>query len=53
MKGKVDEQGRLVIPLDWRIRELSESKEVFIIKGKGYLKMVPKSKIDLTRFLIV
>ena len=34
-KKKVDEQGR---------------KEVFVIKGKGYLKIVPKKKVDLTKF---
>ncbi len=47
---KVDEQGRLVIPSDWRAEELKETREVFIIKGKGYLKIVPKKKIDLTKF---
>ena len=46
---KVDEQGRFVLPSDWRAAELKESKEVFVIKGKGYLKIVPK-KVDLTRF---
>ena len=47
---KVDEQGRFVLPSDWRAAELKESKEVFVIKGKGYLKIVPKKKVDLTRF---
>lgn len=46
----MDDQGRLVIPSDWRADELKETKEVFIIKGKGYLKIVPKKKIDLTKF---
>jgi bifunctional DNA-binding transcriptional regulator/antitoxin component of YhaV-PrlF toxin-antitoxin module len=49
-KKKVDEQGRFVLPSDWRAEELKESKEVFVIKGKGYLKIVPKKKIDLTKF---
>ena len=47
---KVDDQGRFVLPLDWRKEELKEGNEVFIIKRKGYLKMIPKKKIDLTKF---
>jgi bifunctional DNA-binding transcriptional regulator/antitoxin component of YhaV-PrlF toxin-antitoxin module len=46
----VDEQGRIVLPLDWRTRELNESKDVIIIKGKGFLKIIPKKKIDITKF---
>jgi len=49
-RKKVDEQGRFVLPSDWRAEELKESKEVFVIKGNGYLKIVPKKKVDLTRF---
>ena len=49
-RKKVDEQGRFVLPSDWRAAELKENKEVFVIKGKGYLKIVPKKKVDLTRF---
>ncbi|RLG58318.1 MAG: AbrB/MazE/SpoVT family DNA-binding domain-containing protein [Candidatus Hydrothermarchaeota archaeon] len=47
---KVDNQGRFILPSDWRIKELKNSKEVFVIKGKGYLKIIPKRKIDLTKF---
>jgi len=49
-KKKVDEQGRFVLPSDWRMEELKENNEVFVIKGKGYLKIVPKKKVDLTKF---
>jgi len=49
-RKKVDEQGRFVLPLDWRAEELKGSREVFVIKGKGYLKIVPRKKVDLTRF---
>jgi bifunctional DNA-binding transcriptional regulator/antitoxin component of YhaV-PrlF toxin-antitoxin module len=49
-KKVVDEQGRIVLPADWRNTELTESKEVFIIKKKGYLKIISKKKIDLTKF---
>ncbi len=45
---KVDSQGRLILPADWREAELSENKELFIVKRKGYLKLVPKRRIDLT-----
>ena len=45
---KVDAQGRLILPADWREAELHESKELFIIKRKGYLKLVPKRRVDLT-----
>jgi bifunctional DNA-binding transcriptional regulator/antitoxin component of YhaV-PrlF toxin-antitoxin module len=47
---KVDSQGRLILPSDWRSQELSESSEVYVIKQKGYLKVIPKRKVDLTKF---
>ncbi len=45
---KVDSQGRLILPADWREAELSENRELFVIKRKGYLKLVPKRHVDLT-----
>ena len=45
---KVDSQGRLILPADWREAELSENKELIIIKRKGYLKLIPKRRVDLT-----
>ena len=45
---KVDSQGRLILPKDWREAELAENKELFVVKRKGYLKLVPKRHIDLT-----
>jgi bifunctional DNA-binding transcriptional regulator/antitoxin component of YhaV-PrlF toxin-antitoxin module len=45
---KMDSQGRLILPADWRESELGEGNEVFVIKRKGYLKVVPKRKVDLT-----
>ena len=47
---KVDKQGRLILPSDWRRRELGETDEVFIIKEKGILKIIPKKKSDLTKY---
>ncbi len=47
---KVDAQGRLILPSDWREDQLKGSNEVYVIKRKGYLKMVPKRKIGLGKF---
>jgi len=44
---KVDSQGRLILPADWREAEIGESRELYIIKRKGYLKIFPKRRIDL------
>jgi bifunctional DNA-binding transcriptional regulator/antitoxin component of YhaV-PrlF toxin-antitoxin module len=45
---KVDAQGRLILPADWREVEVGESGELYVIKRKGYLKIVPKRRVDLT-----
>jgi len=45
---KVDSQGRLILPADWRESEIGESKELYLIKRKGYLKIIPKRRINLT-----
>jgi bifunctional DNA-binding transcriptional regulator/antitoxin component of YhaV-PrlF toxin-antitoxin module len=45
---KLDSQGRLILPADWRETEIQESREIYIIKRKGYLKIIPKRRIDLT-----
>jgi len=45
---KLDSQGRIILPVDWREAEIGENREVYIIKRKGYLKVVPKRRIDLT-----
>ena len=47
---KVDSQGRLILPADWREAELIESRELYIIKRKGYLKIIPKRRVDLTEY---
>ncbi len=47
---KVDSQGRIVLPKEWRERELKDVDEVIIIEEKGALKIIPKKKIDLTQF---
>lgn len=45
---KVDAQGRLILPADWRQTEVGESRELYIVKRKGYLKIVPRRRVDLT-----
>ncbi len=45
---RMDSQGRLILPADWRETEVGESRELYIIKRKGYLKIVPKRRVDLT-----
>jgi bifunctional DNA-binding transcriptional regulator/antitoxin component of YhaV-PrlF toxin-antitoxin module len=45
---KVDSQGRIILPADWREAEVGESRELYVIKRKGYLKLVPKRRVDLT-----
>ena len=46
---KVDDQGRIVLPADWR-REVLEGGEVFVIREGKILKLVPKRKPDLTKY---
>lgn len=46
---KLDSQGRIILPVDWRETEVDASREVYVIKRKGYLKVVPKRKVDLTK----
>lgn len=38
------------MPLDWREAEIGESRELYVIKRKGYLKLVPKRRVDLTLY---
>jgi bifunctional DNA-binding transcriptional regulator/antitoxin component of YhaV-PrlF toxin-antitoxin module len=47
---KVDSQGRLILPADWREAEIGENRELYVIKRKGYLKLVPKRRVDLTEY---
>lgn len=47
---RVDSQGRLILPSDWRRSQLAATKEVYVIKQDGSLKIVPKKKPNLKRF---
>jgi len=46
---KLDAQGRIILPADWREAEIGENKELYVIKRKGYLKIIPKRRVDLTQ----
>lgn len=47
---KVDSQGRIVLPRNWRDKELKEGDEVIIMEEEGILKIIAKKKVDLTQF---
>lgn len=44
---KVDRRGRLVLPRDWVESEVGPTRQVYILKRKGYLKVIPKRTVDL------
>lgn len=41
---RVDQYGRIVLPKEWR------EKEVFTLEYPDHIKIVPKEKVDLTEF---
>jgi len=45
---KVDSKGCIVLPADCCQTEIEESRELYIFRRKGYLKIIPKRRIDLT-----
>ena len=47
---KMDSHGRIILPADWREAKVEESREMYVIKRKGYLKLVPKRRVDLTEY---
>jgi len=48
---KIDSQGRLILPADWRKKYAENIREFYVIKFKGFLKIVPrKSNADLTKY---
>ena len=47
---KVDSQGRIVLPRNWREKELKDGDEVIIMEEEGILKIIAKKKVDLTQF---
>ena len=47
---KLDPQGRLLIPSDWRRDVLEGANEVVIMKFKDHIKVAPISRRSLTEF---
>ena len=47
---KMDRQGRLVLPREWRVRMLKETDEVVLIMSEDSIKIVPRN-IDLSRYV--
>ncbi|MBN1801851.1 MAG: AbrB/MazE/SpoVT family DNA-binding domain-containing protein [Candidatus Lokiarchaeota archaeon] len=47
---KVDSQGRIVLPLNWREKELKNVDEVIIVEEGGILKIIPKKNFELAKF---
>lgn len=40
-----------ILPLNWRREELRGSDEVFIVKEGSILKIIPRRKPDITKYL--
>ena len=47
---KIDRQGRLVLPREWRAQVLKENDEVVLLMSEDSLKIVPRN-IDLSRYV--
>lgn len=47
---KVDGQGRVLLPSEWRTKELGKAKEVIIMSQGDQLRIIPKKKVDLTKY---
>jgi len=47
---KIDAQGRLVLPHEWRVRALKETDEVLLLMFDDHIKIVPRN-IDLSRYV--
>lgn len=47
---RVDSQGRIALPGDWRSKKLKGKNEVIVVERDDSLVIRPKQKVDLTRF---
>ena len=47
---KIDEQGRLVLPHEWRVRVLKETDEVVLLMFDDHIKILPRN-VDLSRYV--
>ena len=49
---KVDSQGRIILPRNWREKELKDVEEFIISEEEDILNIIPNKKIDLTQFFL-
>ena len=47
---EIDSQGRFTIPAKWREQAMKEAKEVYVLMYPDHLKVLPKRKVDLTKY---
>lgn len=47
---KVDSEGRVALPKEWRDRALGKVDEVLVIENEDSLIIRPKRKVDLTKY---
>lgn len=47
---KIDTQGRVSIPIEWRKEAMKGVKEVLIVEYPDKLEIIPKKVVDLTEF---
>ena len=45
---RVDSRGRVTLPLGWRRNTLPEDRKVIVVNRGGFLKIMPKRRVDLT-----
>jgi len=47
---RVDREGRISLPLDWRSRSLKGEKEVVVVEQDDALVIRPRRRPDITRY---
>jgi bifunctional DNA-binding transcriptional regulator/antitoxin component of YhaV-PrlF toxin-antitoxin module len=47
---EIDEQGRIVIPKDWRRGRLKTKKVLMKLRGDSSIEIVPYTALDLTKY---
>lgn len=47
---RVDGQGRIALPSDWRSKSLKDTQEVVLVEQDDFLVIRPRKKVDLTEF---
>ncbi len=47
---RVDKQGRIALPRDWRAKSLKEGKEVVVLQHDDDLIIRPRRRADMTQY---